>query len=248
MRQLQLSFNGPFPFKDLEVGSLQKKTDKPGVYIWGFEHPLNKKFIPYFVGAAGLSVRSHLARHFKTIFNASANTYKWLSEDYLFGLNEVLPFYADEKFPDFNDSLLFAGTQHLPLWYHAHRSYFDDKFIYLNNFEFLRKTDAGLRMTADYPFSILGQDVSSLVPYLDRLQFCYGTIVNGLNLKLFYEYMEAFIRFLLKGKTMGNSLNFGDVRYLQKNVFPGVFIRNSNGVQHLFKEDIGLDFSGYEIY
>ena len=245
MRQMQLSFNGPFPFKELEFGTLLGEVDNPGVVIWGFGHPVNKKFIPYSVGATGLSIRNHLKRHYKNIFDVSANTCKWLSEDYLFGLNDVEPFYTDAKFPNFNNSLLFAGTQHLPLWYHAHRSYFDDKFIYLNNFEFLRKKDANLPMAADYPISILGPKVASLVPYLERVQYCYATAANVLNLKLFFEYLEAFIRFLLKGKTVSNSLNFGDVRYLQKNAFPSLLVRNSNGVQHLFKEDIGLEFPGY---
>lgn len=249
MRPLQLSFSGPLTFSESELRAIQNETCSPGIFIWGFQHPQSKKFIPYSVEKAGQSVHGQLTSLHKNIFDLQENTIKWLSEDYLFGLNEVTPFYNDKKFPCFCDSGFFTGTQHLPLWYSIHNSYFDDKFIFLNNHEFLKKKYPDIPGAPYYPVSILDSSIYTILPYIGALQFCYTTVDNEGRPKQLFEFLQAYIRYMLKGKTTGSSLNYGDMYYFIQNDMLPVIIRNIRGkadpIKYLFKDEISLDFPGY---
>lgn len=244
---IALDFKGPFRYDEF----LKKESDKAnhaGIYIWGFNHPDNGMFIPYYVGKAENSVLHRIGQHFNKINDLQDNTYKWLTSDYLFGLNNVKPFYSDPKFPNFCESPLFKGKQKLPLWYRNQVPYFDDKFVYLNNYEFLQRKKPDIIKSDDYPMALLEISEKKLIPYKSQLRFCYATVRNEDKQELFFDYLEAFTRFMLKGKTISNSLNFGDVHYLKNSLYISVVLHNNvavNKLAYLFKKRLSLIFPGY---
>lgn len=244
-----LSFIGPYSADVLKDQEFSNSIQRPGVVILGFDHPEKKLFIPYLVRQTGVSTGQQLVRLYQNIFNPLTNTYPWLTENYLFGLNGVSPFYNDERLPDFCNSPLFAGTQVLPVWFRLHAEYFWKRFIYLNNRDFLQRKYHFLSLCPDYPMVSLGSDSLALIPYLERLEFCYALADDNGESILNFDYLEAFVRFILKGKTLNTSLNFADLNYMHKNGFPKFIIRNSIGfvdpLVHLFKENISMDFPGY---
>ncbi|HPB01792.1 MAG TPA: hypothetical protein PLZ67_02470 [Bacteroidales bacterium] len=100
----------------------------------------------------------------------------------------------------------------------------------------------------DYPIAILGNNLKKLVPYISQLRFCYATASNVDKQELFFDYLEAFTRFMLKGKTISNSLNFGDVHFLKNVLFTRVVLQNNipgNKLGYLFKNKLSLSFPGY---
>ncbi len=83
-------------------------SDRPGVYIWGFE--IKGRFIPYYTGKSESSIAKRIDQHVFDLLKPDS-TYARLSKDYMEGNN-----------PFFSDALFYVQTSNwpknkLPKWF-----------------------------------------------------------------------------------------------------------------------------------
>lgn len=218
--RVDLQFNGPFPAREFITKTLKDRNgrmsfnpsvkipegaDQPGVYIWGFM--INNKFIPYYVGKIHTSIHSRIQSHVKDIIKEHS-TYTRLSSSYMEG-NDIIPFYCDEKF--FMQTVNYPKGK-LPHWYVADKDYFSSRIVYLNNREFVScYSGSDIPIAKDYPISLMGTVDDYLLENIGNMQVAFAAyrLQSGhlINRNEFYETLEAFTKFHLKGRTAGKSLS-----------------------------------------
>lgn len=257
MKSIYLEFKGPFPGelfvkKDLSRNDkiIFRKSDAvlrdpdselPGVYVWGFM--VNGKFIPYYVGKHHVSIASRIHDHIKDILKPNS-TYVRLSKDYMEGPN---PYYCDNKYPFETYS---SGRNKLPGWVKDQSyEYFEDKIIYMNNKPFLEKKYNEICLIEnqkDYPINLIGDDrYDYLSANINKLYvgfISYGSSdYYGLSKVTFFEFMETFVKYSLKGRTGSKSWSFDTMNKIHFEFKIG----NLDSYKDVFKPKPSEEFLGY---
>ena len=237
---ITLDFKGPV---NIEEFRKENSANFSGVYIWGFKGliPDNKDiFVPYYVGVTAENTihNTIINRHIKGI-RKPQSTYLRLTNAFMFEFFKSspigFPVYPIQKRPNKQKQLNWAGWNY-PNDYLKHIEYY-------NNIDFLNsKIGSCLTRTTDYPINLipnlLGLSSDYLVTQLnlDNFWICYAEVntkcSDYLNLKnqilytpqknktydlKVFEIFEAFVKFSLKGITIGkHEGNLNDlIRYLQ---------------------------------
>lgn len=186
MRNVILKFNKLYSREALATSKLAPNVHEqpegitcPGIYIWGF---LNDKgsFIPYYVGKSQSNIKSRLLRHITDICKPDS-TYMSFSDSYMDN------FYMDPNYPEFRKKTSrLKVPDRLPI------DYFRDKIEYLNNIHWPNRKPR----------------VNTLKRLIDsgKFRLCYANFPSELN--PVSHILETFVKFSLKGKTVGDSLSF----------------------------------------
>ena len=259
MKSINLEFKGPFPGKlfvkkELYLNDKPKfriseivptDSERPGVYVWGFM--INDKFIPYYVGKHQISIANRIQSHLSDILKPGS-TYVRLSKDYMEGPN---PFYNDECFPFETFS---KGRNKLPGWVKKHSpEYFEKRIDYMNNKAFLEKKYKDISFIdnqRDYPIHLIGDDkYDYLIDNIDKLYVGYVSYDSKdyLNVgeKVFFEFLETFIKYSLKGKTGSKSWTFDTMKKKEETFAFEFKIENLDSCKAIFKPKPSKEFLGY---
>jgi len=255
---LSLSIEGPFDVSYFgKLGEINnaksfirnkeniQRHSFPGVYFWGFKN--NENFIPYYVGKKTDSISKRFCEHIDGIIKP-ASCYKRPTEDYLFGLNGIEPYWKDPSLP-----LLFGndGKNDLPKWFANDFEHFDNRFEYINNKEFLeRRSSQPIQEADDYPISLLPNSRDPLKMYINVMQVCFiplrdESFYQNYELKDLTGMLETYVKFSLRGKTMGDSYRLKTLndKINAKNI---QFEIDPVNTRQLFKHEPSESFIGYE--
>lgn len=259
---ITLDFKGPYT-----LNSVNNVNDKYAVYIWGFKEPLKDRFIPYYVGeVCGTSISNRFKSRYMEI-NKVDSTYLRISDDYLFGLNDVIPFYKDFNFPPNLNNIEFpTGGRFFNKWNSRNKG-----IAYLNSWRwggFTNKTkytlNEHLKETPSF-FDSLALRYNDVVVYYSEIKHeeinalkkdsIFST--NYLCDQIIIEMCEAYTKYCLKGKTVSRanylSEKDGTIKKSYKNL-SGIdaelirlsnFISVFNNSQNIFKSSPSVNFPGY---
>ncbi len=244
MINVDMTFNGPVPINQF-IDGCPPNSEYPGVYIWGFIQ--NDKFIPFYVGKSHSTVASRLKQHHKDIIKPDS-TYMRFTTAYMEGPS---PYYNDEHFPMETYS---KNRNKLPGW--AKRptpEYFEERIVYMNNKEFLERKFQGIDMTAAkryFSIDLIGHIKEDyLKNNLNKLNAIYApydsTDYSIFDKGAFFELLEAFIKFSLKGKTVSKSIS---PELMKKKIeLSGLNINITNllNFSDIFKATPSEEFRGY---
>ena len=237
MEPIDLKFKGLLPASEFIKTRLYDRNDKkkirfepsdkipeesehPGVYIWGFM--IKERFIPYYVGKHEKSIAERITEHIRDIMKHDS-TYTRLKKDYMEGENGVAPFYRDDHKKYFiisNHKLKNKLSQE----FKDNKKYLMDRLEYLNNWEFFKEKGITLSKLAkgqkgDYPICHLKNIDDYLYKNIDNIRVSYAVccydnniVCEGIEKKnqenIFFECIEAFTKFHLKGNTASRSKPF----------------------------------------
>ncbi len=254
---VELQFNGLFLASEFITKSLKDRhgrprftpsvklpegADQPGVYIWGFM--IKNKFIPYYVGKIHSSVRSRIQSHVTDIIKEQS-TYTRLSSSYIEGNDGIIPFYNDDNF--FMQTANYPKVK-LPHWYTADKNYFRNRIVYLNNREFVSScTGTDIPVAKDYPISLMGAIDDYLLDNIEQLHVAFAAyrLQAGymVDLNEFYETLEAFTKFSLKGRTSGKSLSIDKMNHMLVKYGMNIDLTWKN--MNIFKNSPSMVFPSY---
>jgi len=236
MQSINLDFKGPFDNKLFRKDG-QQRPELPGVYIWGFM--INEQFIPYYVGKHQSSIANRISDHIHDI-TKDDSTYMRLTRAYMEDVKS--PYFSDPNFP------LIATNfrkDRLPAWFKENKEHFSKRISYLNNLEFIQQHNSGVTKVKDYPISLMDGIDDYLSDNIGRLRVMYAecqySSTYGVK-KDFYELIEAFTKFHLKGKTVSKSLPFAT---LKQRLEDSVKISINADYRTIFKDSISDEFPGY---
>lgn len=255
--RVKLQFNGPFPACEFITKTLKDRNgrtrftpsvkipegaDQPGVYIWGFM--INNKFIPYYVGKIHTSIHSRIQSHVIDIIKEHS-TYTRLSSSYIEGNGAIIPFYSDEKF--FMQTVNYPKRK-LPHWYATDKDYFRNRIVYLNNREFVSSyAEADIPVAKDYPISLMGAVDDYLLDNIGNMHVAFAAYRlqcgNKVDPNEFYETLEAFTKFSLKGRTGGKSLSIDKMNHMLGKYDLSIDVTWKN--LDIFKNSPSMVFSSY---
>ncbi|RYZ91395.1 MAG: hypothetical protein EOP04_00465 [Proteobacteria bacterium] len=239
-----------------------------GVYIWGYvfetvnevlvgcpipnDVQFNSSihmFIPVYVGKGGESILSCFeGRHNNSRKN---DNYIILSNNYL------KEFFCDSNFPEH----LGTGANNSHEWFEGKEKYFKDKIHFYNNYHLLKgiyELDCN-RFTPKESYSVdeliqvlkqngKGDEAQALYTSKysnnDNRYFCYASIAS-LPDDVSYTDLEAYIFYLLKGKTVSQHTGLNTlVKHLRGRTV-AVKCSEESLRDRLFKEEISNEFNGY---
>jgi|GEM_PF-4319652 len=250
---ITLDFKGPF-----SLNAIRSKNEDYAVYIWGFNHPNNKKFIPYYVGeVCGTPMRSRFIQREKEI-SEPTSTYMRLSDEYMFGLNNQNPFYSDDSFPPNENRMEFpTGGQQLVKWFKKNMG-----ITYLNSWRWA-KFNVKTQYTLKEHYLKNKSFRDTLAPKFKNVVIYYSSInrteinelkknsvfeVDVLHDQIIVEMCEAFTKYALKGKTVSRANYFSETNGSIRKAFidlngiddelkrlSGKFITIANNSNSIFK-------------
>ncbi|MDP2188526.1 MAG: hypothetical protein Q8J69_07575 [Sphingobacteriaceae bacterium] len=263
---ITLNFSDIQSFADIEKLKNQLKTG--GVYIWGFvfdkEEPFgipmshtevfdfnmeDHVFVPYYVGKSETNIAVRLKDH----KSSASKRYLQLEPNYL------KSFFNDFCFPEHLDGPETSSRE----WFINHEDYFKSRIVYYKSKPILDSiydlNDGGpfaLKSTeGDYTFEKLINALKSRPDDIKKAQdsnkfynenYMFFTYANIECSFLSYEYLETYIFYSLKGKTIGKHKKFD---FLTKSECFGSLLIDFNCkdiVNYLFKKDgVSRNFPGY---
>lgn len=244
MKSISLSFKGPFRgelFKNKDTHNLPEGSWLPGVYIWGFM--ISGRFIPYYVGKHQTSIAGRIRTHISDI-TKKESTYMRLRKEYMEGFGDFEAFYKDKKFPMISTN---SRKEILPKWFVDEEDHFSNRIAYLNNRKFIEKKAKLVDKMKDYPKSLLDNIDDYLSDNIYELHVMYAHCsYDSLDIRQteFYEFIEAFTRYHLKGKTVSKSLSFDKMTKMM-NGLDKIEITNVVDYGSVFKNETSMDFDGY---
>ncbi len=219
---IRLNFKGPFTLAEVLKIDVQY-----AVYIWGFSHPENRKFIPYYVGeVCGTKLGVRFKNREKEI-KKEESTYLRLSDGYLFGTAIKTAFFKDSKFPPNNDIEFPTGGRLFGKWWNNNRD-----IIYINSWTWgsmqnppIKKVPKKQLSLDVYKGSLKGAFNDSLNPRYKYMEIYYAEInkeqIDELKSNTFFsqsviadsiivQMCEAYTKYALKGKTVSRANYFSD--------------------------------------
>ena len=259
---IQLDFKGPYDLDSFLNIVKKEDVNIPGIYIWGFKDIIedSNKVVPYYVGIKIDSILSRIKKHVSDI-KSNNSTYLRLSEKYMH-----LYFYANSVNAISPAFPFLKGTERKtkPLnWLGWDNTDFFNHIEYYNNSDFLsniKKCEQPIIQLGnrkEFPISNLTNLNDALLNRINVNNFWiyYAAIdiksddykefrnTNSKNIKSIknkdraaFEIMESYVKFSLKGNTIGHSSPFDCWCG-----FPKIKI---NGITNLFKDNPSIVFNG----
>jgi len=238
---VDLTFHEPCGYRRFSDKVVPPGSERPGVYIWGFE--IKERFIPYYVGKHQTSIASRIAKHVIDI-KKDDSTYMRLSKAYMEEVDKVTPYYQDEFFPLITRN--WSKTK-LPRWFKGNMDHFKNRIIYLNNAEYMHEVGVEVSKQKDYPISLIPGASDYLKDNIHNMKVMHAECSKGGHVvadTVFYEMVEAYVKYHLKGKTVSKSLSFDELQRLQNDHGIQIQIANKSSFPQ-FKDEISIKFPGY---
>lgn len=222
---ITLDFKGPY---DLATFKTLNNVDVPGIYIWGFKQLIPNKpdvVVPYYVGIKADSILARIKQHESDI-KKTDSTYLRLSNYYMgmyFYAN--LPNYTLPQFPSLRGNESKTKPLNWPGW---NNTDFEKYIEYYNNSDFLiniKKCPTPLNQIGkknDFPIRNTKKINDTLLNRINEKNFwIYYAVIDKTSdsYKEFrcykksdratFEIIEAYVKFSLKGNTIGHSKSYG---------------------------------------